>query len=106
MQRVEDSLSCRLMASLVDQFSTTAEEKLCDEEVTHLISAFNLGDSLPDGTEYIHGWKAQSPRIERAIRCGGAKPKELAAATQEVDQVVPKLLKSVSEILGAFEGKQ
>ena len=49
-----------------------AEAILEQEDVTHIISDYNLGPQYPSGTELIIGWRRQYPSIRRVLLLSGS----------------------------------
>ena len=55
-----------------------AERILADEEVTDLICDYNLGESLPAGTDLMERWRRAFPQIQRAVLYSGADLSQIA----------------------------
>ncbi len=49
-----------------------AERILAEEEVTDLICDYDLGESLPTGTELMERWRKAFPQIQKAVLYSGA----------------------------------
>lgn len=55
-----------------------AERILKRGEVTHLVCDYHLGETLPNGVEWMERWRKAYPKIQRAVLYSGADLSEIS----------------------------